>query len=219
MTFSPEQIKKLEAPLDPSNVKPPPQGKYGEYVDSYHVISEANRIFGYDGWSYGITKIEPCSRVETVDSRGNPQVRVGYRCTVRANVDGVQREGAAVGTGIAKPDNEADAHESAIKEAETDALKRALRSFGNTFGLALYDKTKANVQAPPVETFTDEMREEITFMAQGAGVDLARLLASFNKNNGANAQSLKDLPVTEFEPMKDALRGIMEKRAQQKEAA
>ena len=45
---------------------------------------------------------------------------------------------------MASPDNEADAHESAIKEAETDAMKRALRSFGNTFGLALYDKNVAD---------------------------------------------------------------------------
>ena len=30
-----------------------------------------------------------------------------------------------------------------IKEAETDAKKRALMSFGNQFGLSLYDKDKA----------------------------------------------------------------------------
>ena len=34
-------------------------------------------------------------------------------------------------------------HESAIKEAESDALKRALKSFGDQFGLSLYDKDKA----------------------------------------------------------------------------
>ncbi len=37
------------------------------------------------------------------------------------------------------------AHESALKEAETDAMKRAFMTFGNPFGLALYDKTQANV--------------------------------------------------------------------------
>jgi hypothetical protein len=34
------------------------------------------------------------------------------------------------------------AHESAIKEAETDAMKCALMTFGNPFGLALYDKAQ-----------------------------------------------------------------------------
>lgn len=140
----------LAKPLDPAAIKPPPQGKFGEYVDGYHVIREANRIFGYDGWSYAITSMELCYRAEVTTQRG-PQVRVAYRCTVRATVDGVTREGAAVGTGMAKPDNEGDAHESAVKEAETDAMKRALRSFGNTFGLALYEKDKSKREVAPPE--------------------------------------------------------------------
>lgn len=141
--------KDLQAPLDPAAIKPPPQGKYGEYVDGLHVIREANRIFGHNGWSYEVTRLDMVSRVEA--SNGN--VRVGYLCAVRANVDGVVREGTAVGSGTSKPDNEADAHEGAIKEAETDALKRALRSFGNTFGLALYekDKSKREVATPEVK--------------------------------------------------------------------
>jgi hypothetical protein len=36
-------------------------------------------------------------------------------------------------------------HESALKEAETDATKRALMTFGNAFGLALYDKQQRQV--------------------------------------------------------------------------
>jgi len=39
-----------------------------------------------------------------------------------------------------------EAHESAIKEAETDAMKRALSTFGNPFGLALYDREQQNVR-------------------------------------------------------------------------
>ncbi len=39
-----------------------------------------------------------------------------------------------------------EAHESAIKEAETDATKRALTTFGNPFGLALYDKERKGVR-------------------------------------------------------------------------
>lgn len=138
--------EQLKAPLDPAAIKPPPQGKFGEYVDGLHVIREANRIFGFNGWSYEVTRLEMVSRVEAV----NNNIRVGYLCAVKVSVDGVYREGTAVGNGAGKPDNEADAHESAVKEAETDALKRALRSFGNTFGLALYDKDKGNreVAAP-----------------------------------------------------------------------
>lgn len=133
----------LQKPLSPDAVKPPPRGKFGEYVDGKHVIDEANRIFGHDGWCYSITRLDMASRIECKDRDGNAQIRVSYACTVRVDVDGVYREGAAVGMGVAKKDNEADAHESAYKEAETDALKRALRTFGNTFGLALYEKDKS----------------------------------------------------------------------------
>jgi hypothetical protein len=55
----------------------------------------------------------------------------------------VIREGSGAGHGI-----DADlgqAHESALKEAETDAMKRALMTFGNPFGLALYDKQQRQV--------------------------------------------------------------------------
>jgi len=137
-----EASKELAKPLDPSAVKPPPQGKFGEYVDGLHVISEANRIFGRDGWSYTVTRLE-CASNEIFDTGRGPQARVAYVCAVRVDVGGVIREGLACGTGNGKPENIGDVIESAVKEAETDALKRALRSFGNTFGLALYEKDKA----------------------------------------------------------------------------
>lgn len=53
------------------------------------------------------------------------------------------REGSGAGHGI-----DADlgqAHESALKEAETDAMKPALMTFGNPFGLALYVKQQREV--------------------------------------------------------------------------
>jgi DNA repair and recombination protein RAD52 len=138
----------LNKKLDPAAIKPPPKGKFGEYVDGYHVISEANRIFGNGGWSYEITRLTETSRQE-ITLRGQngeyQQVRVSYMCTVKVHVDGTFKEGSAVGMGSGKPDNLGDVIESAVKEAETDALKRALRTYGNTFGLALYDKSRENV--------------------------------------------------------------------------
>ena len=209
--FTPEQIAMLQAPLDPRHVKPPPQGKYGEYVDGHHVVSEANRIFGFDGWAYEITTLALCARVECNDSRGNPQVRIGYRCTVKATVAGVTREGAAVGTGMAKPENEADAHESAVKEAETDALKRALRSFGNTFGLALYDKTKADVQAPPPPTITEDQRVELMDLFAGLGINPAPYLKKASDNAGVPVNDLRDLPASEFAKLKTHLESKKQK--------
>lgn len=141
----------LKAPLDPKHIKPPPAGKFGEYVDGLHVIREANRIFGFNGWSYTVERLEQTHSGVYQIGPGKEQFRCSFLCAVRVNVGGVIREGLAVGTGNGKPENAGDVIESAVKEAETDALKRALRTFGNTFGLALYEKDKAarEVASPP----------------------------------------------------------------------
>jgi hypothetical protein len=49
-----------------------------------------------------------------------------------------------------------DAHESALKEAETDATKRALTTFGNLFGLALYDKDQLGVARTKTDSATQK---------------------------------------------------------------
>ena len=64
--------------------------------------------------------------------------------SVRAEGAVVVREGCGSGHGLGL--NLGEAHESAIKEAETGAMKRALVTFGNPFGLALYDREKRNVR-------------------------------------------------------------------------
>lgn len=138
----------LNKKLDPSAIKPAPKGKFGDYVDGYHVISEANRIFGNGGWSYEITRLEQThGQIFTLQGQNGPyeQYRCSFLCTVKVTVGETFKEGSAVGMGNGKPENMGDVIESAVKEAETDALKRALRTYGNTFGLALYDKARENV--------------------------------------------------------------------------
>lgn len=202
----------LAKPLDRRHVKPAPQGKYGEYIEGYHAICEANRIFDFDGWAYTITMMEQCSRVEAKDSKGNPQIRIGYRCCVRVNVNGIDREGAAVGSGMSRPENEADAHESAIKEAETDALKRALRSFGNPFGLALYDKTKANVADGPPPPINADQATRLTHEMTARNIIPAALFKVAKDNLGIEISRVDDLPAPAFN---DALSWV---QAQQKAA-
>ena len=60
------------------------------------------------------------------------------RVSVRAGDITIVREGS--GTGEGKAPTPGQAHELALKGAETDATKRALATFGNPFGLALYDR-------------------------------------------------------------------------------
>jgi DNA repair and recombination protein RAD52 len=178
-----DQVSKdLEKKLDPAAVKPPPKGKFGEYVDAHHVISEANRIFGRNGWSYDITRLLETYRGEITLKGQNgdyKQFRCGYLCTVKVHVDGTFREAVGGGSGSGKPENIGDVLESAFKEAETDALKRALRSYGNTFGLALYDKTKSDVgiDKPPFDAPAATGRIIARLKKQTTDADLTGVLA------------------------------------------
>ncbi|MCP9852834.1 RAD52 family DNA repair protein [Synechococcus sp. HJ21-Hayes] len=150
-TFSTEQIACLSAPLDRAKVKQREQGRSKvSYLEGWQVIAEANRIFGFDGWQRETIEVRCVSQAErTIGRDQRPGWGVTYTARVRVTVGGptsaaaVIREGCGAGHGI-----DADlgqAHESALKEAETDAMKRALMTFGNPFGLALYDKQQREV--------------------------------------------------------------------------
>lgn len=151
MTFTAETIKALSGKLDPAHIKPPSKfGPKGDYIEGWHAIAEANRIFGFDGWSYDIHEVKCVSeRERLIGQQQKPGFGVTYTARVAVIVSGIQRVDVGAGHGY---DLDCGlAHESAIKEAVTDALKRALRTFGNPFGLALYDKTREGVGIDPPE--------------------------------------------------------------------
>ena len=147
--FSDKQLDALRAPLDAGRVLTRSQsGRNLSYIEGWWAISEANRIFGYDGWTRETVDIRCVSEREcTIGQRQLPGWSVTYIAKVIVRAGGVVREGCGAGHGIAQ--DLGGCHESALKEAETDAMKRALMTFGNPFGLALYDKTHANVEAAP----------------------------------------------------------------------
>jgi len=125
----------LDAKLDKSHVRPPSKyGPKGDYLEGWHVIAEANRIFGHGAWSYTITRLDQSALVEGQNGKGEPQWQAAYTCIVRLSVGDAIREDVGFGSGFAKLIG--DAIEGATKEAVTDALKRCLRTFGNPFGLA-----------------------------------------------------------------------------------
>lgn len=155
----------LEAKLDPANVKPPAPGRFGDYIEGWHAIAEANRIFGHGGWSYRVDSLTLLDRDKVMvfdkwKKQDVEQWRACYECVVTVTVGNVSRQDVGYGQGQAKVPNIGDALESAGKEAVTDALKRAMRTFGYPLGLALYDKSKAHVgvDATPHDPETGEVR-------------------------------------------------------------
>lgn len=147
--FTDAQKKDLLAPLNKANVKTRKQaGRDLSYIEGWKAIEEANRIFGFDGWTRETTEIKCVSEKEREIGQSKlAGYGVSYIARVRIVVFAgdslVTREGIGAGHGIDR--DLGQAHESAIKEAETDAMKRALMTFGYQFGLALYDKEQEHV--------------------------------------------------------------------------
>ena len=158
MSLTKAQKEALNAPLEKSHVKEREQsGRKFSYIEAWHAISEANRIFDHE-WDRETVFTALVQEQETLDKFNKPQWRVGYTAKVKVTVQGLVREGTGFGQGIDQ--DLGRAHESAIKEAESDAMKRALMTFGNPFGLALYDKEQKNVHA-------EETPPDPKFVAQG----------------------------------------------------
>ncbi len=192
-------LELLDQPLDPRNIKPPAPGKYGEYLEAWFVIEEANRIFGRDGWSYEVCEIRLTNETQDAESKWH----VGYFATVR--VDALDRSKSDVGHGQGHGRSHGDAHDSAVKEAATDALKRALRTFGNPLGLALYDKQKSGVGY--VANEAEVAAVKVNIQGQSTLADLATYWTKLNETQrhiaaSADVQAAKDTRKAELE--KDA---------------
>ena len=144
MAFSDTQARQLKAKLDSQNVKTrKANGATLHYIEGWHAIAEANRIFGFDAWDRR-TLATRCVWTGTNDQHYLAAYTAKVRIRVRAGDVVVVREGS--GTGEARALTPGQAHEIALKSAETDATKRALATFGNAFGLALYDREQTGVR-------------------------------------------------------------------------
>ena len=136
LNLTKEQVNALNQPIDKANVSERWADKRKTlklaYIESWHVIREANRIFDYD-WS---------SETIKMDLVHADNFCVTYIAKVRVIVNGIVKEGIGAGHGRGERVPAGDKHESAVKEAESDARKRALMQFGDQFGLSLYDKEK-----------------------------------------------------------------------------
>jgi hypothetical protein len=189
MTFSEPQVKLLSGKLDGKHVKTRElRGRNLSYVEGWHVIAEANRIFGFDNWDRETVS------AECVWSEGKREPKMcayaaRVRIRVRAGETIICREGSGVGHGAGATLGEA--HESALKEAETDAMKRALATFGNLFGLALYDKEQNGVRRAKIKGTTGRPVQWVVLSSSGQPLSAHRDPQSFC---GALREALAAMP-------------------------
>ena len=153
MALTETQTKSLTAKLTRRYVKVrESSGASVSYVEGWHAIAEANRIFGFDSWDRQ-TLSPRCHWAHLQYGETLCFYSTKVRITVRAGETVTVREG--IGTGFGRAQQPELAHDIALKAAETDATKRALATFGNPFGLALYDRDQTQVTKARVRVATD----------------------------------------------------------------
>ena len=129
----------LGQPIDPALVsqRPGRAGRTVSYIEGHVAITEANRVFGFGGWGYELVADVTLREIENVNPLTGEVRRIrAYSAPVRVTVPGAPPR-TDVGY-HAVTEETADGHETALKGAVTDGLKRALRSFGDRFGNGLY---------------------------------------------------------------------------------
>lgn len=141
--FSPEQVERLLRPIKPNRVY---QAQGQSHVAGWDVVAHLTRMFGFGGWEKEILSLDlVCEDSEVTEK--NDKKRVGwwvtYRCQMRLRVFGPDRcvvveiDDAATGTASNMP-SRGDAHDFAVKNSITYALKRCAKDLGDQFGLSLY---------------------------------------------------------------------------------
>jgi DNA repair and recombination protein RAD52 len=140
-------IEELRKPLDPNRVRSRQgrgRGKF-EYLAGHDVKRRASEIFGFGNWGHHVKALEEIAAVEVQNNDGKDGWHVGYRCHVsiwiRHSGGVFSTDGIGYGDGVEySAAARITACELAMKEAETDALKRAFTDLGDQFGLILYAK-------------------------------------------------------------------------------
>ena len=206
--LSPNVTDALRQPLDPKLVseRKGRGGRKFSYIEGHTAIDQANQVFGYGGWGY-----------ELVGPVVLHQFKSGaaYSATVCVTVPGAS---SRTDVGFQPVNDESlEGHETAYKGAVTDALKRALRSFGDRFGNGLYGdpptaKAQRRTQPQPkrhaapssgTEPRTEEadartFRTQLIELSAQQGFSEEQVRAAVQRKTG---RDLDELSVAELTPL------------------
>ncbi|EDQ88033.1 uncharacterized protein MONBRDRAFT_26771 [Monosiga brevicollis MX1] len=139
--FSSEERAKIQAalrlPLHPDRIlfRQGPGNSKIAYVDQHQVIQTANALFGFDGWAMEVRALTK----DFLSMRSSGRIDAGYSAIIRVTLkNGCFREDIGYGEAVNAPRD--SGLEKAKKQACTDGLKRALKTFGSCTGQCLNDK-------------------------------------------------------------------------------
>lgn len=175
----------LNTKLEPEYISFRPSGSVTlAYVEGWKILSLANEIFGFNGWSSQILSLNT-DYLDMIDSN---RFNVGISCSVRITLkDGTFREDIGYGQAENQKSKSA-AYEKSKKEAVTDAIKRALRQFGNRLGNCAYDRD-----------FTDSYRYQknnssTSTASSISGTTRTSLPSTINRSSDLSSYNKKTLP-------------------------
>lgn len=164
------------------SMKTESNGKRVYFLQGWKATEEANRIFGFDGWSQ---KILDCS-VRFVEKLDSGRYSVCATAVVRITLkDGTTREGRGGGKSAGYL-TKGDAIQTAEDDSIMVATQRALAGFGPRFGLCLRDpkvvKTFTDFDRPPKRPSNHEIEPQ-----NGGGIKRVREMAeSANRRVGSH---------------------------------
>lgn len=136
MALNDRQYEQLLKPLNESRVAKRGQaGRQLSYLEAWDVKAHLIRIFGFGGWSADVLE----SNLAFEDKNEKGQWNVGYKVVLQLSIPTLLCTYTEAAVGSASLPQRGEAHDMAIKTAESDALKRAAINLGTQFGLSLYN--------------------------------------------------------------------------------
>ena len=194
-SLPPAVAQKLADPLDEGLVshRKGRGNRSFAYLEGSTAIDQANRVFGHGGWGYELVGDVTRREGESVDREtGEAKPWRAYAATVRVTVPGSQPR-LDVGFQAVAEDT-VEGHETAFKGSVTDALKRALRSYGDQFGNSLYGDGATGDLAPA-------LRKTLVDLGQCRGFDEAKVRSAVRERTG---RDLDELPAATLTPLVEA---------------
>jgi recombination DNA repair RAD52 pathway protein len=194
MCLTQQQRQVLSMKLNPDRVATRTgDRKTLSYLEAWDVKAHLTRVFGFGGWDSELVEYrgafertymradfkgqgdqrEKVGETEMVEICYTARVALTVKC--EHGVPIAYYVEAAAGQANVRADNASrgDAHDNALKQAESDALKRAAISLGTQFGLSLYNNGSTDdvVKAVLVNGYEpEETPEQQQALENGLGV-------------------------------------------------
>jgi recombination DNA repair RAD52 pathway protein len=149
--ITPTQKEQLLKPLNPVRVanRQGGGGRSLSYLEAWDVKAHLIRIFGFGGWSWNV------QAAELVYEQENGRMwNVAYKVIGQLTVPSLDCTYTEAAVGSSTLPQRGEAHDMAVKTAESDAIKRAAINLGDQFGLSLYNN--GSTAAVVVQTLSEE---------------------------------------------------------------